>query len=540
MRSIPTKPAGLLAILALVAVPASHAFAQGAPRKTGATPAPASLFQLPGGNAVDLCVLDRLRAEGLPPSEACTDATFLRRVHLDLAGTLPTAKEAREFLADKSPRRRAELVERLLASEAYADYWAMKWGDWLRVKSEFPSNLWPNAVQTYHKWLRDRMRDNTPYDRFVRELLTATGSNFRSPPANFLRAFQERTPQAIAGNVALVFMGVRADNPALAAQFGPGFHAFFAQLGYKNTDEWKEEIVFFDPAAALKDASGAPVPPTFPDGRRAALAPGADPREAFADWLTAPGNPWFARAIVNRLWACHFGRGIVHEPDDFRPDNPAWSPALLNLLERELVTHKYDLRHLHRLILNSETYRRSSAPNAWNRDDERGFSHYRLRRLEAETVVDAVCLVTGGTEKYTSSIPEPFTYLPDDQKAVAIADGSIVSPFLETFGRPARNTSFDSERANTPSAIQAQYLLNSTNIQQKLARSGALRALASSKTTPDKIVEELYLRILSRPPTPAEAGVAVAHLKANTEKRAEAVTDLAWALLNTKEFILKH
>lgn len=452
------------------------------------------------------------------------------------------------------------------------------------MKSEFPSNLWPNAVQAYDRWIRDSLRANMPYDRFARELLTASGSNFRNPPANFYRAFQERTPRRIADNVALVFMGIRLGDAGLTEEQILGFSAFFAKIGYKNTDEWKEEIVFFNPDGALANPKGgAPVRPAPLDGR--APKPGAndDPRTAFADWLTSPKNPWFARAAVNRVWFWLFSRGIVQEPDDMKPSNPAWSPKLLAYLEKELVTHNYDIRHIYRLILNSETYQLSSRPNPWNAADADGFSHYRIRRLDAEPLLDAVNQVLGTGERYTSSIPEPFTFMPGSLRAICLADGSIESSFLELFGRPPRNSSFASERTAAPSVFQAQHMLNSSHIQKKIEQSPVLRQLASGRPVvprpaaaktaaaqqgvgkksgtvkdpkivpggvrrpmvvePDRhetLVEELYLRILSRFPTEAEKAAAAAYLKAPNRKPAEAVCDLVWALLNSKEFVLKH
>ena len=247
---------------------------------------------------------------------------FVRRVYLDVIGTLPSGEEAREFILDRSPNKRRALIDRLLEREEFADYWAMKWSDLLRVKAEFPINLWPNAAQAYHRWIRTCIKENVPYDQFVREMLTASGSNFRVPPVNFYRAMQSREPAGIAQAVALTFMGTRAEK--WPKERLAGMAAFFAQVGYKYTAEWKEEIVFFDPGKTNTAASNevAIAAAVFPDGTAAHLSPDQDPREVFADWLIDPKNPWFARNIANRVWSWLLGRGIIHEPDDIRPDNP--------------------------------------------------------------------------------------------------------------------------------------------------------------------------------------------------------------------------
>jgi hypothetical protein len=287
----------------------------------GAQPAP-NPYEIPGGVAaqgrIDELVFERLKRSGIKPAQLCSDAVFVRRAYLDVIGTLPTAQEARAFLSDPDFNRRSALIDRLLEREEFAEYWAMKWADLLRVKSEFPINLWPNAVQAYHGWIRSSLRQSVPYDRFVREMLTSSGSNFRVPPVNFYRAMQSRDPEAIARAVALTFMGTRAER--WPKERRAGMAAFFSSIGYKPTGEWKEEIVLFDPSKAA--ASGAPRVAVFPDGEPARLRADQDPREAFADWLLAPKNPWFARNIVNRVWSWLVGRGIVHEPDDIRPDNP--------------------------------------------------------------------------------------------------------------------------------------------------------------------------------------------------------------------------
>lgn len=484
---------------------------------------------------IDKLVFANLERLGLKPAKLCSDAVFVHRAYFDVIGTLPTAAEASEFLLSHAPQKRAALIDRLLAREEFADYWAMKWSDLLRVKAEFPINLWPNAAQAYHHWIRTSLRDNKPYDQFVRELLTASGSNFREPPVNFYRAMQNHEPPGIAQTVALTFMGARAEN--WPPERLPGMAAFFAQLSYKSTGEWKEEIVFFDAASTNALAKQ---PPVFPDGTKAKLAPEQDPREAFANWLVNGKNPWFTRNIANRVWAWLLGRGIINEPDDIRADNPPGNPKLLAYLEAELVSSHYDLKHLYRVILNSETYQLSSIPAGEDPKAVVNFASYPLRRLDAEVLIDALCQITGSTEKYTSAIPEPFTYIPEGARSIALPDGSISSSFLELFGRPSRDTGIESERNNRATAAQSLHLLNSSHIQRKIEQSRVVQNLAQAKSTLREMIAGLYLATLSRFPSEEEAKIAFAPFEARGASRREAASDLLWALVNSPEFCCRH
>ncbi|MGQ9574140.1 MAG: DUF1549 and DUF1553 domain-containing protein [Thermoguttaceae bacterium] len=518
---------------------------------------------------IDQLVFGKLKQLGIQPAPLCSDEVFLRRVYLDVIGTLPTLQEAQQFLQDRDPDKRRLLIDRLLDRPEYADYWAMKWCDLLRVKAEFPINLWPNAAQAYHRWIRTSIRDNMPYDRFVREMLTASGSNFRVPQVNFYRAVQSREPQAIAQAVALSFMGVRADKWPKERLLGMA--AFFSRIGYKSTSEWKEEIVWFDPSKA--GAPGEQAAAMFPDGTAVGLPAEKDPREVFADWLIRPENPWFTRNIANRVWSWLLGRGIIHEPDDIRPDNPPSNPELLAYLEKELVAAGYDLKHLYRLILNSKTYQLSSIPRSRQPEAASQFAYYPLRRLEAEVLIDALNQITGTTETYSSAVPEPFTYIPEDHRSIALPDGSITSSFLEMFGRPPRDTGLESERSNRPTADQRLHLLNSSHIQRKIENAPRLLALIQSgpsKAVPAKasarftkggkqakpgrfsrsarasgvpdaqqIVNDLYLTILSRYPTQEELKTVGEYVQSASSRRNAAI-DLAWALINSAEFLYRH
>ena len=481
---------------------------------------------------LDQLVFQSLARMNLQPA-LCSDGVFVRRAYLDVIGTLPTAKEAREFIEDPDGgNKRKRLINQLLERPEFADFWAMKWSDLLRIKAEFPVNLWPNAAQAYHRWVRVSLAENKPYDQFVRELLTSSGSNFRVGPVNFYRAVQNRTPEGIAGAVALTFMGTRIE--AWPTNRVAGMAGFFSQIGFKPTGQWKEEHVFWDPVGLSKQAGNtapgrasvaaigqasntlaqgsvavlakaAPVEAILPDGVKVQLSFERDPREVFADWLINPKNPWFTRSIVNRVWAWLLGRGLIDEPDDIRDDNPPSHPALLAYLEEQMISGHYDIKSLFRLILTSQTYQLASTSQNAKPPAQGGFGLYALRRLDAEVLVDAVNRITGSSDLYTSPIPEPFTYIPKGRPAISIADGSISSPVLALFGRSARATGLEHERDNKPTPAQWLYLLNSSEIQRKLEQGTNLQVIVGfGRKTTTQIAEELYLTILSRFPTSEE------------------------------------
>ena len=316
-----------------------------------------------------------------------------------------------------------------------------------------------------------------------------------------------------------------------------GMGAFFAKIGYKSTLEWKEEIVYFNLKGLLRDPrTREVVQPKFLGGPTVEFDKEEDPRGKFAQWLTAPRNPWFTKAIANRVWFWLFERGIVHEPDDLRPTNPPENPELLDYLAGELAGHRYDLKHLYRLILNSNTWQRSSTSLPGNAGDRIHFSHYPTVRLEAEQLSDAICKVTETSEKFQSIIPEPYTFMPTGFHATQLSDGNIGVPFLELFGRPQRDTAYESERDNETSLWQALYLLNSDQLVGKIGGSPRIKRLITEKKTDEEIVDEFYLAALSRPPS-AEEKRKVKDYLASHKNRGQAIGDIVWALLNTKEFL---
>jgi len=518
-------------------------------------------------NGIDEIIFAKLKSLGIEPA-LCSDAVFIRRAFLDLTGKLPTAEEAKAFIQDPDQNKRVALIDRLLDRTAHFDYWAMKWSDILRVKAEFPVKVWPNAAQAYYRWIWESIAQNKPYDQFARELLTSSGSNFRVGPVNFYRAIQNKTPEGIAASVALALMGTRVYH--WPEDRRAGMEAFFTQVGYKPTSEWKEEIVFWDPlnsvavpgsiapgiptpiaksvtvtnqipqALAEPMSENGPLAAVFPDGTQTTIPPDRDPREVFADWLIRPENPWFAKAIANRTWAWAMGRGIIHEPDDIRDDNPPSNPELLAYLEKELVSSGYDLKHLKRLIFTSAAYQFSPIARSEKPEAAANFASYLMRRVEAEVLNDALNEITGSTDLYTSAVPEPFTYIPQEMGAVELADGSITSSFLTLFGRSARSTGMETERVNELASPQWLYMLNSAAMNNKLQSGPKLRAMISAGGQPKEIAERLYLTILSRFPTDDDVKAAEEHAKTGVAKGNDVWIDLAWALVNSPEFLLRH
>ena len=484
-------------------------------------------------NSLDDLVFLNLIKRDIEPAKLCSDAVFLRRVYIDTLGTLPTIEEAIAFLDDPDPEKRNKLIDAVLEREEFSIYLTMRLCDLLRVKAEFPINLWPNAAHAYHRWILHAIRRNMPADEFAYQLLTSSGSNFRTPQVNFYRAMQSKDPKAIAQTVALTFLCERAEK--WPAERLAGMAQFFSQVGFKPTGEWKEEIIYFDPRKNEDHLPNQSLRAVYPNGAGVTIPPGKDPRIVFADWLTDERNPWFARAFANRIWYWLMNRGVVDPPDDIRPDNPPSNPALLNQLADELIAADYDIRFLYRLILRSNAYQLSCVPQSNDALASVHFAYHATRRHDAEVLIDAICQITDTHELYMSIIPEPFTFLPDNQRAIALPDGSITSSFLETFGRPARDSGLVMERNNELNAGQALHLLNSNHIRDKLKKGAGIQRLLQSASDPSEKAELLYLAILSRRPSENERPVAESLCRSSQGTR-----DLAWALINTDEFIFQH
>ena len=478
----------------------------------------------------------------LHPVRRADDATFLRRAYLTLAGKLPYPGEVRDFLRDNSPRKRAEIIDMLLDSPDFATLMAMRYCQMYRVKSEFPINMWPNAVQLFHSYLVNAAGRDRPYDAMVREMLTSSGSNFRVPQVNFLRGHADRTPKGVARGVALVLMGIRLDK--LDADTADGMAAFFSVLERKSTDEWKEEIVFTSPSEKRIDAR-------TPDGKTFTIdSPGTDPRRVFADYLCAPDNPYFARAFANRAWYWVFGRGLIEPADDltgeasrglFEKNYPVRTNPALDALADAFRDRGYRVKELFRIICNSSAFNADwrTLPGEQTAAEE-CFAVYPVHRMEPELVVDALARVTGGFDRYRSVIPEPFTFLPPGTPAVGIADGSISSGVLDSFGRSPRDSGQLAEVKTHVTVAQRQWLMNSNVLYNRLVNR--TRVLTNQfRRDPQARVSELYLSVLSRFPTPAERVMIANRLKRADKNRKNRVwIDVLWALVNSGEFLYHH
>ena len=501
------------------------------------------------GFATPVQELNRLLQENyknasLAPVKQVSDALFLRRVMIDVTGKVPTIAQIKDFAANKDKDKRFTLIKQLLDSPAFADMMAMRFADMFRIKSEFPINLWPNAVQSYHRYFRDAVIQNRPWDKIARELLTSSGSNFRVPAANFFRASAVRTPEGLAKVTALSFMGIRTEKLDDSAR--RDFAAFFSRISFKSTDEWKEEIVFLNPEPAELTA-------VTPDGRSFKInSPETDPRQVFADWLLERNNPFFAKAFVNRSWHWFFGSGLIDPADDMPLPPTFWSrlfsfeskngnEKVLDFLANEFVKNNYDIKKLFCLILSSCAYHADWKTLPLEQAQaEKIFAVYPFRRLEAEVLVDIYSQILGAHESYSSVIPEPFTFLPQNAPAVTIADGSISSRTLDNFGKPSRDAGTLAERNNTMTPSQRLFLLNSNWIYQR-TNTLPWRVFPKRRMTDAQRVERLYLVILSRKPTAGEIKKVEAYQKKLPRKeRWRTWTDLAWALINTREFLHHH
>ncbi|MCM8818889.1 MAG: DUF1549 and DUF1553 domain-containing protein [Candidatus Omnitrophica bacterium] len=482
---------------------------------------------------IDRYVFSTLKKLGIQPAFPCSDEVFIRRVYLDTMGILPEPEEVINFLNDKNPDKRKLLIDKLLERKEFAEYLSMKWCDILRIKSEFPINLWPNSVQAYYTWILNSLKENKSYDKFVRELLTSSGSNFRVPPVNFYRAVQGKNPYSIASAVSLTFMGVRFEN--FPEEIKNGMSKFFSKVAYKKTLEWKEEIVYFD------SENTETIEAVFPDGKKVVIPPDKDPRVVFADWLISPDNSYFSKNIVNRIWSWIFGRGIIHEPDDIRPDNLPSIPELLSYLEKEFIKANYDIKHIYRIILNSRTYQQSFIPRSEKEEAEKYFAYYSPRRLPAEVLLDIIWKITGKGEEYISPIPEPYTITPESQRNVLLPDGSITGPFLELFGRPPRDTGYENERNNKINEAQMRYLINSSDLYKKIQSSFYLKRLSfQARGNKKRIIENIYISLLSRYPQQSEIEVLEEYFQREGVTLNQAIEDIVWALINSKEFLYQH
>jgi hypothetical protein len=496
----------------------------------------------PEYNFVDTHVFAKLKLLQIPPSDLTDDAAFLRRVSLDVTGLPPTPDEVRAFLRDESPGKRSRVIDELLASPEYTDFWAMKWADRLGCNQRFVGKKW---AFIYHRWIRDQVAANVPFDQFVRAIVTAKGPNYTNPPASFYRRL--RDPETAVETVSQLFLGVRLQcakcHNHVAERWTQddyyGMAAFFNEVRFKNGPQFyaqynKEETVYLKPGRELRQPrTGERMRPKALAAPPSEVSPGADRREALADWLVAPDNPFFAKAAVNRIWFHVFGRGIVEPVDDLRESNPPASAELLQALADEFVAHGFDTKHMLRTILNSRTYQLASTPNAWNADDARYFSHASVRLLAAEPLLDAASRAAG--------VDERLFQLPPGTRAAQIPDGEFGHPFLKAFGQPARAEACECERGADSTLEQALQLVGGRTIHAKIvAPENRLGKLLAAGADDAAIVEELFLATLGRPPDEAERGLAIGRLSAAPEERRAAAEDLLWSLFNHPEFLFQH
>lgn len=503
-------------------------------------------------NFIDDLAFTNLKRIGIPPSPVCDDTTFLRRASLDIAGRLPTAEEAKDFLASQDPEKRDKAIDNLLTSPDYADYFANKWTALLKNKRDDAADITANFA--FHAWMRDSLLANKPYDEIVRQILAATGTIVANPAVAWYKRVKEPNQQI--EDVAQLFLGVRMQ--CAQCHHHPferwsqhdyySLAAFFSQVGRKPTAIAGEDLIFHKRGIAQYEnkKTRQPVKPAALGAPTQDILPDEDPRLRLADWMSDKSNPFFAKALVNRYWKHFFKRGLVEPEDDMRDTNPPTNPELLDALAKHFVDSNFDLRALVKTITQSRTYQLSAMPNDHNGVDRQNFSHYYPKRMQAEVLLDALDQVSGARSD--------FADLPPGTRAISLPDNSYnrASPFLKVFGRPEGTSVCECERVQSSSLAQSLHLMNAADVKAKLAaKEGRAERLAKAEISEPARVRDLYLAAFAREPDPEEMRIAVAHLSkprtdasgkaldAPTSKR-QAFEDLIWALVNTKEFLFNH
>jgi hypothetical protein len=506
-------------------------------------------YQFPTQTLVDVHTQRKWQQLGLVPSGLCTDEQFIRRVSLDVTGTLPTPSQVTAFGADKDPKKREKLIDALLERPEYAYYFANKWADILHVKRKQQ----PNAAEgtfAFHHWIRSAIATDKPYNDFAREILTATGDEAKHPPTVWYKEIVN--PEQFVDDTSQVFLGMRL--ACAQCHHHPyekwsqddywGLAAFVGQLGRKNVTSPSATpnvvnqtlVVFHRPTggnAVRNKRTGQPAALKPLDAPPMTIDPTEDPRQKLTDWMTDSKNPFFARAVANRYWAHFFGRGLVDPLDDMRVTNPPSNPELLDALASDFVQHNFSLKHLVRTLCNSRTYQLSSEPNEHNKDDKQAFARFYPRRMSAEVLFDAVCQVTNS--------PANFPGVPQDKnaprRAIMLPDESFQSYFLDVFGRPQRMSACECERVSEANLAQALHLLNSDEVQNRLGNAGARADIIAKDPRPDQEkVTELFLWAFSDKPSDDQLKLALGHLERNPQNKKLAYENILWALINTKQF----
>lgn len=501
-------------------------------------------------NFIDQHVFANLKELGIPPSKVCDDATFLRRVTIDICGRFPTREETETFLNNTDPQKRDQLVEKLLRSPNYADYFASKWAPVLKNRRDSASDITANFA--FHAWIRDSLLANVPYDQLVRELLGATGTVVANPPVAWYKRVKD--PKEQLEDIAQLFLGVRMQ--CAQCHHHPferwsqddyySFAAFFSQIGRKPTGTRGEDLIFHQRgvAQAKNVKSGEMLTPVALGDDVGKISPDEDPRLRLSNWMSSPENPFFAKALVNRYWKHFFKRALIEPEDDIRDTNPPTNPELMAALEDHFIKSGYDLKSLIKAITQSHAYQLSSEPNEYNLIDRQNYSRFYPRRLQAEVLLDSVDQITGATTN--------FANLPPGTRAIALPDNSYTksSAFLKVFGRPSSASVCECERVQSSSLAQSLHLINSNEVKSKLATAqGRAAQLAKSEKAIEDKINGLYLTAFSRTAKPEELAIAKEYL---TEVDPEAKSsktktpankdyqDLIWALMNTKEFLFNH
>ena len=489
-------------------------------------------------NYIDELTLTKWKKLGLRPSPVVDDATFLRRVTIDLCGRIPTAPEARAFLADTTPDKRTKLIDKLLDSADYPAYFAMRWGSILRNSNLAGSN---EAAYAFHNWIKDMIARNRPYDEFVRGVVAAAGEWQEAPAINWYWQNRDDQLHQVTADTAQIFLGVRLQCARCHhhpyERWGQadyyGLSGFFTRLGRKSFGEPPPYYSSATPTTGEKNPLTGKTPePKYPDGLEVKFTPEEDPRHALVDWMARPENPYFAKSMVNRLWGHFFARGLYHEVDDLRETNPPSNPELLDALAQDFIKHKFDVKHMIRTIVNSRVYQLSSEPTEFNKNDRQNFARYYARRMLAEVFLDAVNQTTGAKSG--------FSGVSSNARAVDLPHEGFGSYFLDTFDRPKRVTVCECERSSSGTLAQVLLLANSEEVENKIAAGdGRIAKLLKAKKAMPEIVEELYLTAYTRLPT-AEEKKRTLSLIDKVENKQQALEDVLWAILNTREFMFNR
>jgi hypothetical protein len=492
----------------------------------------------PANNYIDELALAHWKKLGLAPSSLCTDSEFVRRVHIDLCGRLPTPAEVRAFLADKRADKRARLIDRLLDSPDYAAYFALRWGSILRNASLAGAE---QAAYAFHEWLRDMIARNRPYDEFVRGIVAAAGEWQDAPAVNWYWQMRDDQLHQPVADTAQVFLGLRLQ--CAKCHHHPyerwsqddyyGLAGFFSRLGRKGLGEPPPYYASRTRTTSeVNPRTGKPIEPKLLDGPVLDIPPEEDPRQRLVDWMTRPDNPFFAKALVNRMWGHLLGRGLVDPVDDMRETNPPSNPELLDALAKDFIKHQFDVKHVLRTICNSRTYQLSSIPNDYNRHDKQNHARYYARRMIAEVLHDAVDQVCG--------VHTQFNRMSRQARAVDLPHEGFGSYFLDVFDRPPRSSACECARSSGASLQQVLHLSFSPDVESKISRGdGRVAKLIQRKATPEEALEELYLAAFARLPSESERRTALAYVNRQADRR-RALEDVLWALLNTREFMFNH